>query len=210
MLRSETKKKRWILYENTSLTKGVYEIRSSELPNSAVQQSRQQERGISIGGEFYQVFLVVGAVAYLQVSPLGCSPDETWRGQVVRKRFVSWNLPKLSKFWRCNGSLQSTTRTYRQNNSWVGREIQTECAAKRTGQQGPSAETVERMRKLLSGAQCGQHIVWAGNCRCRRQVLGAFCANIFTRKDSGCGCCRRWITRITIFVSSSVWISNNG
>ena len=33
---------------------------------------------------------------YLQVSPLGGSRDETWRGQGIRKHSVSWNLPKLS------------------------------------------------------------------------------------------------------------------
>ena len=34
-------------------------------------------------------------MAYLQVSPLGGSRDETWRGQGIRTRSVSWNLPKL-------------------------------------------------------------------------------------------------------------------
>jgi hypothetical protein len=39
---------------------------------------------------------VLGAVAYLQVSPLGGgSRDETWRGQGISKRSVSWNLPKF-------------------------------------------------------------------------------------------------------------------
>jgi hypothetical protein len=38
---------------------------------------------------------VLGAVAYLQVLPLGGSLDETWRGQGIRKSSVSWNLPKL-------------------------------------------------------------------------------------------------------------------
>jgi hypothetical protein len=40
---------------------------------------------------------VLGAMAYLQVSPLGGSRDETWRGQGIRKRSVSLNLPKLSQ-----------------------------------------------------------------------------------------------------------------
>jgi hypothetical protein len=35
--------------------------------------------------------------------PLGGSHDETWLGQGIRKRSVSWNLPKLSQLWRCNG-----------------------------------------------------------------------------------------------------------
>ena len=34
-------------------------------------------------------------MAYLQVSPLGGSRDETWRGLGIRKRSVSWNLPKI-------------------------------------------------------------------------------------------------------------------
>jgi hypothetical protein len=62
------------------------------------------ERSISIGRESHQVlFWVIGAVAYLQISPLGDSRDETWRGQGIRKRSVSCNLPKLSQLWRCNG-----------------------------------------------------------------------------------------------------------
>ena len=40
---------------------------------------------------------VLGAVAYLPVSPLARSRDETWCRQAIRKRFVSWNLPKLSQ-----------------------------------------------------------------------------------------------------------------
>jgi hypothetical protein len=36
-------------------------------------------------------------MAYLQVTPLGGSRDETWRGQGIRKSSVSWNLPKLSR-----------------------------------------------------------------------------------------------------------------
>jgi hypothetical protein len=48
-------------------------------------------------------------MAYLQVSPLGGSRDETWRGQGIRKRSVSWNLPKLSQLWRCNGGFGPRT-----------------------------------------------------------------------------------------------------
>jgi len=50
-----------------------------------------------MGREPLQVFCVLGAVAYLQVSPVGGSHDETWRGQGIRKHSVSWNLPKLSQ-----------------------------------------------------------------------------------------------------------------
>jgi len=40
-------------------------------------------------------FCLRGSIAYLQVSPLGGRHDETWRGQGIRKRFVSWILSKL-------------------------------------------------------------------------------------------------------------------
>jgi len=46
---------------------------------------------------------------YLQVPPLGGSRDEKWRSQWIRKRSVSWNLPKLSQLWWCNGGFGSCT-----------------------------------------------------------------------------------------------------
>jgi hypothetical protein len=64
---------------------------------------------ISVGGESLKFFCVLGAVAYLQVSPLGDSRDETWRGQGIRKCSVSWNLPKLSQLWRSNGGFRPRT-----------------------------------------------------------------------------------------------------
>jgi hypothetical protein len=45
--------------------------------------------------ESLQVFCVLSAVAYLQVLPLGGIRNATWRGQGIRKRSVSWTLPKL-------------------------------------------------------------------------------------------------------------------
>ena len=39
------------------------------------------ERIISIGRESLKVFFVLGALAYLQVPPLGGSRDEKWRAQ---------------------------------------------------------------------------------------------------------------------------------
>ena len=39
------------------------------------------ERSISIGREFLKVFFVLGALAYLEVPPLGGSRDEKWRAQ---------------------------------------------------------------------------------------------------------------------------------
>ena len=56
---------------------------------------------------------------YLQVPPLGGSRDEKWRAQRIRKRSVSWNLPKLSHF---DGATEVSDHvphrtTYGQNNS---------------------------------------------------------------------------------------------
>jgi hypothetical protein len=59
-------------------------------------------------------FCVLGAVAYLQVSPLGGSHDETWCGQGIRKHSVSLNLPKLSQLWWCNGGFPA----HRQPLNW--------------------------------------------------------------------------------------------
>ena len=64
---------------------------------------------ISIGRESLKVFSVLGALAYLQVPLLGGSRDEKWRAQWIRKRSVSWNLPKLSQLWRCNGGFGPCT-----------------------------------------------------------------------------------------------------
>jgi hypothetical protein len=55
-------------------------------------------------------------MAYLQVLPLGGSRDEAWRGQGIRERSVSWNLPKLSQLWRCNGGFRPRTT---QNHLWT-------------------------------------------------------------------------------------------
>jgi hypothetical protein len=43
---------------------------------------------MSIGRESLHFFYILGVVAYLQVSPLGGSRDETWLGQGERKRSV--------------------------------------------------------------------------------------------------------------------------
>lgn len=50
----------------------------SEL-DRATTKTDTAERSISIGRESLLVFLVVGALAYLQVPPLGGSRDEKWR-----------------------------------------------------------------------------------------------------------------------------------
>jgi hypothetical protein len=54
-------------------------------------------------------------MAYLQVSPLRGSHDETWRGEGIRKRSVSWNLPKLSQSWLSKEGFGPSTT---QNHLW--------------------------------------------------------------------------------------------
>ena len=69
------------------------------------------ERSISIGRESLQVFFcVLSVVAYLQVSPLGGSRDETWRGQGIRKRSVSWNFAGLTSSASPRVDISSTCR----------------------------------------------------------------------------------------------------
>jgi len=50
----------------------------SEL-DCATTKTDTAERSILIGRESLQVFFVLGALAYLQVPPLGSSRDEKWR-----------------------------------------------------------------------------------------------------------------------------------
>ena len=75
---------------------------NSKVPPEFLYSAAQQPRQTQQKGAYQQVenlskffFCVLGAVAYLQVSWLGGSRDETWRGQGIRKRSVPWNLPKL-------------------------------------------------------------------------------------------------------------------
>ena len=53
---------------------------NSEL-DCATTKTETAERSISIGRESLKVFFVLGALAYLQVPPLGGSRDEKWRAQ---------------------------------------------------------------------------------------------------------------------------------
>ena len=82
------------------------------------------------------------------------------------------------------------------------------CTAKWTGWPGLWPRLLSVREKHLSGALRSQHIARAGNCRCLSQVFGVFCTNVFAWEDTGCSCCRCWMPRITIFVFTSVWISN--
>jgi predicted secreted protein len=63
-------------------------IRPSGTSKSAAQQPRktQQKGAYQYIENLSKFFCVLGAVAYLQVSPLGDSRDETWRGQGIRER----------------------------------------------------------------------------------------------------------------------------
>jgi hypothetical protein len=54
---------------------------------------------------------------------------------------------------------------------------------------------VAHQEKILSGALRSQRIARAGNSRCLGQVSGAFCVNVFARKDTGC-------TRLTVSADS--------
>ena len=102
-------------------------LRDSEL-DCATTKTDTAERSISIGRESIQVFFVLGALAYFQVPPLGGSRDEKWRSQWIRKRSVSWNLPKLSQLWLFNGGFGScATQNHLQtkqfvNGTWIPAE----------------------------------------------------------------------------------------
>jgi len=81
---------------------------TSELDRATTKKDTA-ERSISIGRESLKVFFVLGALAYLQVPLLGGNGDEKWRAQWIRKHSVSWNLPKLSQLWWCNGGFGPCT-----------------------------------------------------------------------------------------------------
>jgi hypothetical protein len=121
-------------------------------------------------------------MVHLQISPLGGSRDETWREHGIRKRSVSWNLPKISKLWRCSGCFgQSTTQNHLRTTQFVSgtrNSSKMAACALRNEQTGrvlrPKLSRVGE--KLLLWAQRSQHIVRAENCNCLSQVSGAFCA----------------------------------
>ena len=92
-------------------------------------------------------------MAYLQVSSLGGRRVETWRGQGIRKRSVSWNLPKLSQLWRCNGcfgpcTTQSHIRT-KQFVSGTWNSSRVAACALRNGQAGRGHRPCNVYRKNL-------------------------------------------------------------
>ena len=73
-----TNKQRTIKEESTGLFKSP--SGTSEL-DCATTTKDTAERSISIGRESLKVFFVLGALAHLQVPPLGGSRDEKWRAQ---------------------------------------------------------------------------------------------------------------------------------
>ena len=70
------------IYTHTHIYTGLFISPSgiSEL-DCATTKTDTAERTISIGRESLQVFIVLGALAYFQVPPLGGSHDEKWRSQ---------------------------------------------------------------------------------------------------------------------------------
>jgi len=154
-------------------------------------------------------------MAYLQVSPLGNSRDLTWCGQGIWKHSVSWNLPKLSQLWWYNGGFRPcTTQNHLQtkqfvSGTWNSSRVAACALWNKQAVRGHWPRLSSMCKKSLSGALRSQHIAQAGNCRCLSQVLGAFCASVFVWEDTSCSCCRHWIPRITIFIFTSVWISNS-
>ena len=123
------KKTQIYLFSSLCISTGLFISPSgiSEL-DCATTKTDTAERSISIGRDYLQVFFVLGALAYFQAPPLGGSRDEKWRSQWIRKRSVSWNLPKLSQLWLCNGCfgpcttqnhIQKTIREWYMNSSRV-------------------------------------------------------------------------------------------
>jgi hypothetical protein len=95
----------------------------------------------------------------------GGSRDEKWRSQLIRKRSVSWYLPKLSQLSRCNGGFGScTTQNHLQtkqfvNGTWNSSRVAA-CALR-----NEEAVRAHRLKlwsvceKLLSGALRNQQLV---------------------------------------------------
>jgi hypothetical protein len=112
-------------------------------------------------------------MAYLHVSLLEGSRDETWQAHVtVQQRFrtrYTQNHLRTKQF--VSGTRNSSRVTaYALLNGQAGR--------------GYRLRLSSVCEKLLSGALRSQNIARAGNFRCFGQVSGAFCA--IGRKDTGC------------------------
>ena len=99
----------------------------SEL-DCATTKTDTAERNISIGRQSLQVFFCTRGLGVLTGSTARGSREEKWRSQWIRKRHVSWSLPKLSQLWLCNGGFGScTTQNHLQtkqfvNGTWIPAE----------------------------------------------------------------------------------------
>ena len=136
---------------------------TSEL-DCATTKKDTAERSISIGRESLKFFFVLGALAYLQVPPLGGSRDEKWRAQWIRERSVSSNLPKLSQLWRCNGGFgpctpQNHLRTKQfVSGTWNSSRVAACALRNEEAGRGHRPRLPSVCEKRLSGALRSQHI----------------------------------------------------
>ena len=100
---------------------------TSEL-DCATTKTDTAERSISIGRESLKIFFVLGALAYLQVPPLGGSRDEKWRAQWIKSVMC---LGICQNWVNCDGATEVSDHVphrtiYGQNNSRVAHEIPAE------------------------------------------------------------------------------------
>ena len=143
---------------------------NSEL-DCATTKSDTAERNISIGRESLK-FFVLGALAYLQIPPLGCSRDEKWRAQWIRKRSVCWNLSKLFQIWLCNGDFgpctaQNHLRTKQfVSGTWNSRRVAACALRNEEAGRGHRPRLSSVCEKHLSGTLRSQQLARTGNCRC--------------------------------------------
>ena len=72
---------RYITVQNTTYTRLFISPSGISELDCATTKTDTAERSISIGRESLQVFLILGALAYFQVPPLGGSREEKWRSQ---------------------------------------------------------------------------------------------------------------------------------
>ena len=103
------------------------------------------ERSISIGRESPQFFFCARGLGLLQGSTTRGWSWKKWRSQWIRKRSVSWNLPKLSQLWLCNGGFGScSTQNHLQTKQSPGKETGYVLYRRLGGPQGRSG----RLRKI--------------------------------------------------------------
>jgi len=115
-------------------------------------------------------------LVYLQVPPLGGSRDEKWRSQWIRKRSVSWNLPKLSQLWWCNGGFGScTTQNHLQtkqfmNGTWNSSRVAACALRNELAVRAHWLRLSNVCEKRLSGAPRSQQLVQASSCNVEQKL----------------------------------------